>query len=103
MASSSGDEELTATVAQADSVATTDKAMERLDGDWAVRFIDDLIAANQFKTFLVSQGVEVEGEVLHGLAHISEKHQREMDFFVREERKRKSILRFFIRSPEDVI
>jgi hypothetical protein len=68
--------------------------------DWETKFIDDLVAANHFKTFLVTQGTKVPDDVLRGLAAISAVHRREMDLFVKEERRRNRLLQPFWRRSE---
>lgn len=64
---------------------------------WEHEFIDDLIAANRLKNFLVTQGVEIPDKVLEGLAFLSDNHRREMNEFVEAERRklrRKSLFHY---------
>lgn len=42
--------------------------------DASAEFADDLIAANRFKTFLVSSGVEVSERVIAGLAKLTSEY-----------------------------
>jgi hypothetical protein len=57
-------------------------------GAWEQQFLDDLIAANRLKNFLVTQGFDIPEPVLKGLAALSERFRREMNEFVEVERKR---------------
>lgn len=65
----------------------------RLDA-WRLQFIDDLVAANRLKTFLVGQGNEIPQGLLEGLADLSERYRAEVDSFI--EGKRRMIWQSFI-------
>jgi hypothetical protein len=60
---------------------------DSVDG-WSRQFIDDLVAANRFKTFLVAQGANVSPHVLEQLGEMSERFAPEIDDFIWSERKR---------------
>jgi hypothetical protein len=44
----------------------------RTEAEMTIQYLDDLEAANRFKTFLLGTGVEVPSEVLEGLAQLTE-------------------------------
>ena len=64
---------------------------------WSRQFIDDLVASNRFKTFLLSQGKVVPDHVRKGLADLSRDHQAAIMRFVEEERRPWSLRSFFPR------
>lgn len=45
----------------------------RTEAEMTIQYLDDLEAANRFKTFLLGTGVEVPSEVLEGLARLTER------------------------------
>ena len=49
---------------------------ECLEPDWT--FADDLIAASNFKTFLVGRGVEVPGKVLSGIGDLLSRYDTDV-------------------------
>lgn len=59
----------------------------KADGAWEQQFLDDLVAANRLKTFLVTQGIPVPEPVLRGLATLSDRFRETMNEFVEEERR----------------
>lgn len=54
---------------------------------WGRQFIDDLVAANRFKTFLLIHGKDVPFGVREGLADLSQQHQAAIMRFVHEEKR----------------
>ena len=56
--------------------------------EWERQFLDDLVAANRLKTFLAAQGVELDKELVVGLAELSGSFQKSMASFIAEERER---------------
>lgn len=67
---------------------TIEYSSEPEQGAWEQQFIDDLIAANRLKNFLVTQGFDIPEPVLKGLANLSGRFRSEMNAFVEAERKR---------------
>ncbi|MEM5315563.1 hypothetical protein [Paraburkholderia sp. JHI869] len=49
-----------------------DDSPERVESDATRQYLDDLEAANRFKTFLLGIGVEVPADVIEGLARLTE-------------------------------
>jgi hypothetical protein len=55
--------------------------------------LDDLGAANRFKSFLIGSGVEVAKEVTEGLANLVSAFSEELDAFERKVREQESGVR----------
>ena len=70
------------------SAAGPDGENDSTGTEWARQFLDDLVAANRLKTFLAAQGVELDRELVEGLARLSGAFQKPMGRFVIEERER---------------
>lgn len=68
---------------------------EQSNGAWEEQFLDDLVAANRFKNYLVTQGIDLPEGVLEGLAKLSARFRSEMNAFVELERKRLRRRSFF--------
>lgn len=49
-----------------------------LEGPSDATFIDDLVAANRFKVFLVGRGIEVPSDVLLGLGRLTSEFQDDL-------------------------
>jgi hypothetical protein len=54
---------------------------------WRRQFVDDLVAANRFKTFLIVQGANVPLPVLERLGSLSERFEAQIETFIWEERR----------------
>lgn len=83
--------------ASADSFSTDVQPafIENEDG-FDSQFLDDLVAANRFKTFLSGKGVDISYEISHGLATLVTAFASDIAAFARQYRIQKRRRWFFL-------
>jgi hypothetical protein len=71
-----------------EDIASAPSAVLSQSGEWDRQFVDDLVAANRFKTFLVARGAPVPKEVLKGLGDLSSDFSPDIDRFIEDVKER---------------